>query len=166
MGKFLFWIIHQNKPIFNMIFIRFTNDPLFPKIMEILLLKYWEKIGGLSLSQYCKRFWLASCTGKFFILNNTSEESVYLECIWYLFFLNDPLLPVIMNIFIFKYWLKCLGPSISQSCKWFWLAIRICKTSVINRTVEISLFLTCISFFFRKIRFCQKYWRFFYSNIR
>ena len=86
LGNFHFEPYTWKKPIFDRNLTLFLNDPLFPKIMKIPLLKYWVKIWGIPSSQYCKRFWFSNCTGNFLILNSTYEISVYLTCIWYPFF--------------------------------------------------------------------------------
>ena len=106
--------------------------------------------------------WLVALGNFLFWTIHLKNEYIYHA--FHTFFSNDPLLPKLMNIFLFKYWLKCWGLSISQSCKRFWLANRIWKTSIMNRTPEISLFLTLISYFFRTTHFCQKSWRYSYSN--
>ena len=147
MEKFYFEPYNWNKPIFNMNLIRFLSEPLLPKIIMILLLKYWIKIWGPSLSQYCKGFWMANCTGNNFILNSTSEISIYVTCIWY-FFPTIHFCQKIINIFLFIYCLKTWGPSR------FWLANCIWKIFILNRTPEISLFLTWIWYFFLSIHYC------------
>ena len=104
----------------------FLKDPFLPKIMKILPLKNLVKIWGLSLSQYCKRFWFSNCSGIFFILNSTSEISVYLTSIWYLFFERFTFAKII-NIFLIIYWIKTWGLWRSQYCKRFWLVNCIWK---------------------------------------
>ena len=98
------------KTIFKMNLMLFSSDPFLPKIMNLHLLKHWVKIWGPSFSQFCKRFWLANCIGKFFILNSTSEISINLPHIWYLFFEQSTFAKII-NIFLFEYWLKNWDPS-------------------------------------------------------
>ena len=139
MADFYFEHRTRNKPIFNMNLILFLSDRLLPKIIMILLLKYWIKIGGPSLSQYCKRFWFPNCIGNIFILNSTSEISIYLICIWY-FFPTIHFCQKIINISLFICWLKTWGHSRSQYCKRFWLAKCIWKIFILNSAPEISLF--------------------------
>ena len=66
MENFYFEPYTWNKTIFNMKFILFSKDALLPKIMTILLSKYWLKSWGISRSQYCKRFWFGSCIRKYY----------------------------------------------------------------------------------------------------
>ena len=138
--NFHFELCTWYKPFFYMNLIRFSNYPFLPKIMKILLSKYMVKICPW-LSQHCKRF----CTRNFFILKSTSEKSIYLTCIWYLFF---RLMHFYQNslLMLFKYWLKTWGPSCSQYCKRFWLDNHFWKVFILNRTPEISLILNLIRF--------------------
>ena len=154
-----------NKRIFNMYLIVFSNNRLFPKIMKILLFKYWLKSWALWRSQFCKRFWLAYCIGKIFILNSTLDIILFLTWIWCFFFSNDPVLPKIMKILLLKYWVRIWVPSLSEYCKRFWLANFIRKIFILNHTPEITLFLAWIWHVFLTMHFSQKSCKCLYSNI-
>ena len=130
----------------------FSNDPLFPKMF---LLKYWLKKWGLSRSQYYKTFWWVSCIGKFYF-----ELCIWNKCMfkrYFIVFSNYRLFPKIMKILLFKYWLKSWELWRSQLWKRFWLAYCIRKIFILNRTPDISLFLTWIWYFFWMIQVSPKH---------
>ena len=93
------------------------------------------------MSKYCKWFWLANCTRNFFILNTTSEISVYLTCLSHLLFEQSTFTKNHEHI-LFKYWLKTFCSLRSQYCERYWLANRTGKIFILNHTLEIRPFLT------------------------
>ena len=122
-GKFSFEPFTWDKTIFNMKQIFFSNDPLLPKIMNILLCKFGKKDGVHQGLNTANDFDLVVALRNV-ILNSTCEISLCFRCIWY-FFSNNQLFLKIIKIFLFKYWLKIWAISSLNNAKDFNLVVAL-----------------------------------------